>query len=214
MNICYVVGAGSFDGRGFYPQAGDYVIAADGGYAHLCAMSQSCDEVVGDFDSLDKQPNHPNVTAVSADKDDTDTLLCIRRGLELGFKRFILLGGTGGRLDHTLANIQSLAFLRQNGASGILYGDGQATCLTGAEGVTVTGMACDYISVLAYSNHASGVCISGALYELEDDLLTTAFPLGVSNRFCTQPVEISAQQGTLFVIWQADGLHLRKVLDR
>ena len=120
--ICYVVGAGEFCPRGLTPGPGDLVIAADGGFAALEGLGLSPDLVVGDFDSLGHRPDHPHVVALPVEKDDTDMHSAIRLGWERGYRAFRLYGGTGGRIDHTLANIQSLARLASQGGRGWLVG--------------------------------------------------------------------------------------------
>ena len=50
----------------------------------------------------------PDIIHVPVEKDDTDTLLCLKYGMELGYREFLMIGGIGGRLDHTMANIQTL----------------------------------------------------------------------------------------------------------
>ena len=65
--------------------------------------------LIGDFDSLDTEDADCPVIRLQAEKDDTDTLVCFRHGLEKGFNDFIILGGLGGRLDHTFANLQILS---------------------------------------------------------------------------------------------------------
>ena len=115
--ICYVVGAMSLSlSLRPSPAPGDYVIAADRGYDSLMAYGVTPDLVVGDFDSLGYTPQHPNVTQLPAEKDDTDMVFALRRGLELGYRRFVLLGGLGGRLEHTLGNLQLLDWLSTQGA--------------------------------------------------------------------------------------------------
>ena len=122
--ICYVVGAMSLSlSLRPSPAPGDYVIAADRGYDSLMAYGVTPDLVVGDFDSLGYTPQHPNVTQLPAEKDDTDMVFALRRGLELGYRRFVLLGGLGGRLEHTLGNLQLLDWLSTQGAVGFLAGE-------------------------------------------------------------------------------------------
>ena len=122
--ICYVVGAMSLSlALRPFPAPGDYVIAADRGYDSLMAYGVTPDLVVGDFDSLGYTPNHPNVTRLPAEKDDTDMVYALRKGLELGYRRFVLLGGVGGRLEHTLGNLQLLDWLTTQGAVGFLAGE-------------------------------------------------------------------------------------------
>ena len=70
-----------------------------------------------------REPEKVRVLPVK--KDDTDMLAAIKEGLKLGYKEFVIYGGQGGRLAHTMANIQCLNYLKEKGARGYLMdGDG------------------------------------------------------------------------------------------
>ena len=117
-HICYIVCALP-QSHAFVPNPGDLVIAADGGYAHLHGIQ--ADLVVGDFDSLGFIPAGESVVRHPAEKDDTDTMLAVKTGLERGETEFHIYGGMGGRrTDHTVANFQALLYLARRGARGWL----------------------------------------------------------------------------------------------
>lgn len=119
MPTCYIVGAGDFTPRGFAPVPGDLVLAADGGYRALCSLEYTPDLLLGDFDSLGDLPLPPDLPVLRfpARKDDTDTGLALRHGLDRGFRDFALYGCAGGRVDHLLANLQSMARVSRLGAT-------------------------------------------------------------------------------------------------
>lgn len=119
MPTCYVVGAGDFTPRGFAPGPGDLVLAADGGYRALYSLGYTPDLLLGDFDSLGDLPLPADLPVLRfpVRKDDTDTGLALRHGLDLGFRDFALYGCAGGRVDHLLANFQSMARVSRLGAS-------------------------------------------------------------------------------------------------
>ena len=123
MGICYVIGAGDFGSGTIERQEGDYIIAGDGGFRYCRKKGIWPDLVVGDFDSLGYLPEHPNVLAAKPEKDDTDMRLAVREGLRRGFRQFRIFGGTGGRLSHTMANIQLLAELAGEGIQAELVGE-------------------------------------------------------------------------------------------
>ena len=75
--VCWVVGAGSFDGLMGRPQKGDLVIAADGGYIYLKELGIEPDVLLGDFDSLKRVPEHEHLLRHSPIKDDTDMALAV-----------------------------------------------------------------------------------------------------------------------------------------
>jgi thiamine pyrophosphokinase len=92
----------------------DYICCADGGYARCVAEGIRPDIVIGDFDSTDLEAVRAVGIAAEvspADKDDTDTMLCVKHGIALGFGRFTIVGGLGGEFSHTMANLQALSFL-------------------------------------------------------------------------------------------------------
>ncbi|MFR3320447.1 MAG: hypothetical protein ACLTSZ_03815 [Lachnospiraceae bacterium] len=97
--VCWVVGAGSFDGLMGRPQKGDLVIAADGGYIYSKELGIEPDVLLGDFDSLKRVPEHEHLLRHSPIKDDTDMALAVAYAQEQGYHTFYLYGGLGGRLD-------------------------------------------------------------------------------------------------------------------
>lgn len=119
MPTCYVVGAGDFTPRGFAPGPGDLVVAADGGYRALYRLGYTPDLLLGDFDSLGDLPLPADLPVLRfpVRKDDTDAGLALRHGLDLGFRDFALYGCAGGRVDHLLANFQSMARVSRLGAT-------------------------------------------------------------------------------------------------
>ena len=153
--LCYVVGAMPLSWS-LCPRkgAGDFLIAADKGYEALEAYGAPPDLVVGDFDSLGRRPNHPNVIQLPVMKDDTDMVYALREGLERGYRRFVLLGGVGGRLEHTLANLQALAWLTTQGARGVLAGEGTVATALHNESMTFPQGLQGFLSVFCSSGVA------------------------------------------------------------
>ncbi|MFR3923454.1 MAG: thiamine diphosphokinase [Dysosmobacter welbionis] len=98
------------------------MLAADAGYLACRQAGITPDLLLGDVDSMDQPADFDHVRRVPVEKDDTDTMLAVKTGLEQGCGEFYIYGGTGGRrLDHTLANLQTLLYLRRHGARGYLY---------------------------------------------------------------------------------------------
>ena len=206
-NICYVVGAMSLtpDLRP-YPVQGDYVIAADRGFDSLMAYGVRPDLAVGDFDSLGHRPNHPHVIQLPTEKDDTDMVFALRKGIELGSRRFILLGGVGGRLEHTLGNLQLLDWLAGQGGQGFLVGEKTAaTCIRDGRRIDFPASMSGSLSVLCISGTAEGVDLTGLKYPLEKHTLTSQFPLGLSNQFLGQEATVSVETGSLLLLWEDKG---------
>ena len=203
--ICYVVGAMSLSSLRPIPAPGDYVIAADRGYDSLMAFGVQPDLVVGDFDSLGHTPSHPNVIQLPAEKDDTDMVFALRKGLELGYRRFVLLGGVGGRVEHTYANLQLLDWLTTQGAVGFLAGEKTVATALRNGSLTFPAEMEGYLSVFCNSGTAEGVTLSGLKFPLADHTLSGSFPLGVSNEFTGVPAAVSVQEGSLILLWADKG---------
>ena len=201
--ICYIVGAGTFYEEGFAPELGDFVIAADGGYQILLERGVTMDLVVGDFDSIGFRPDHPNVVDLPVEKDDTDMMAAIRLGRERGFRSFCLYGGTGGRADHTLANLQSLLYLRRRGARGYMYDDDFLWTVMENESLTIQRtVEWGLFSAFSLGDRAEGIDETGFQYPLENAVLTAEFPLGVSNHILEPEATIRVRRGALAVGWQ------------
>ena len=114
--------AAEFDEPALPIDAGDFILAADGGLRHVEKLNLKPHGILGDFDSLGYVPEGAQVFPV--EKDDTDAMLAARKGLELGFGEFIFYGSLDGpRLDHTIANYQTLQFLADRGATAYLVGN-------------------------------------------------------------------------------------------
>ena len=202
---CLIFCAGEMDDRRVEILPGDLVIAADGGLRAARRLGIQPDIVLGDFDSLDYVPENGERHPV--EKDDTDTMLAVRRGLELGYREFLLYGSLDGpRLDHTVANFQTLRFLADRGAKGILIGVRQCAAVVKEGRLRFPGQPEGKLSVFAQGGDAEGVTIRGAYYSLEDGALSCGFPLGVSNHFTGQEAEISVKKGCLLVLWEGGSL--------
>ena len=197
---CVIFCAGEFDGLRVPPEKEDLLIAADGGLAHVRALGLEPDVILGDFDSLGYAPGGAEVFPV--EKDDTDAMLAAKRGLSLGCREFLFYGSLDGpRLDHTVANFQTLAFLADRGARGILLGLRQQVTLVKNGTVRFHAGHKGNISVFAFGGNAEGVTIRGLKYRLEQGVLDPGFPLGVSNHFTGEEAEISVKNGSLLIIW-------------
>ena len=210
MGACIIFCAAEFDSLVRPIGARDYILAADGGLRHTRALGITPHGILGDFDSLGFVPEGANVFPV--EKDDTDAMLAVRKGLDLGYKEFLLYGSLDGpRLDHTIANFQTLQFLANRGARGYLIGrDYLVTvvkngCLSFPAGCSGT------VSIFCLGPDARGVTLRGLHYPLEDHTLTAGFPLGVSNHFTGQSAEIHVADGSLLVLWdRQNGFPVRR----
>lgn len=204
MGVCYIVGAGDFTLRGFSPSEGDLVIAADGGYRTLLKHGLKPDLLLGDFDSLGDMPLPDDlpVERFPVKKDDTDSGIALAHGWALGFRSFALYGGSGGRTDHLLANLQSMChFSRMGGQLRLAALDFDAYALTNGTLALPKRPKGTLVSVFCNGDRAEGVTLRGLMYPLTRHTLTCDVPLGVSNQVLCDDVcaEITVERGTLIV---------------
>ena len=201
---CVIVGAGELEDAVIRRREGDLVIAADGGLKYLERAGIAPDIALGDFDSLGYRPDLPEVIYHPPEKDDTDTMLAVREGFARGFDTFVIYAGLGGRLDHTVANLQTLAFIAENGGRGYLVGGASVSTALKDSSIAFGADERGMISVFCMGEKAEGVTISGLKYEVENAELIPYLPLGASNEFTGRPAKIEVKHGTLLVMWQQD----------
>lgn len=204
--ICYIVGAGEDYGLDFSPQQGDLVIAADGGYGKLKEADIRPDLVIGDFDSLGYTPCEDQVIILPTVKDVTDTWAAITQAKERGFREFHLYGCTGGRVEHTLANIQTAAAVAEQGMHCLIFDKDQIITAICSETVRFSEKAAGYLSVFSYSQICRDVTLKGLKYELDRAELTSSFPLGVSNEFVGKEAAVTVGCGIAVLVYDKNVL--------
>ena len=202
MGICYIIGAGEFGDGTIEPLKEDLVIACDGGYEHCLERRIRADMVIGDFDSLGYLPEHPNVVRLKPEKDDTDTGWAVGEGWKRGYREFVIYGGTGGRISHTIANIQLLSELAAKGGSGLMIGKGTWYRVIHNEEIIFDDKEKGFLSVFCLGDKAEGVFERGLKYDLTDAALTKEYPVGVSNEFIGRKSKVSVRDGALLLIWE------------
>ena len=204
MKRCFIFAAGTFFGLRERPRTGDFVIAADAGYRVCQRLQIIPDLLLGDFDSMEQPADFANIHRSPVEKDDTDTMLAVKTALEQGCDTIYIYGGTGGkRLDHTLANLQTLLFLRRRGARGYLYDDDFVWTVIENEALTIEKtVEWGLFSVFCLGDRAEGIDEIGFQYSLKDAVLTPEFPLGVSNHILEPTATVTVRRGALAVGWE------------
>lgn len=199
--LCVIFGAGEYVPPQRKFGKDDLIVAADGGYNAAKAAGYEPHVVIGDFDSGEMPQNTGAIIIkLNRDKDETDTFAAVRTGLRRGYKTFVIYGGTGGRLDHTVANIATLAYLNAFDARGFLVDRGSvATVITDGK-ITVGKSRRGTVSVFAYGGVAEGVSEKNLKFPLDDVILEPNSVLGTSNEtIADKPAEISVKRGSLLV---------------
>lgn len=201
MNKCVIFGAGEYDESIPAYNENNFYIAADGGLSAAFGVAIVPDLLIGDFDSLKTDlPQSIKTVMLPIKKDVTDMDAAVSEGLKRGYKAFELYGGTGGRPDHTFANLSLIARLSQNGIKAVLFGEGFIfTAVTNGK-IKISGTIGKTLSLFSWTDKAEGVTTRGVKYPLTDKTLVSSFALGVSNSFTEKTAEIEVKNGTLMVM--------------
>lgn len=183
-----------------YIKPGAFVIAADAGWQRARELGVAPQLVLGDFDSspIPQGIQAPCIT-LPAEKDDTDMHFAAGQAIERKFTSVVILGGTGGRADHTMANYATLLYLAKHGVQNLLADENtEVRCLLPGSIEIEANSGC-YLSVFAYGGTAEGVTLQGVKYPLNNARLSPDFPLGASNEFAGEKAVIKHTQGALMV---------------
>lgn len=212
MKKCILVCAGDFEPMDLRKEDGDCIIAVDNGLTYLTQMGVLPDYCLGDFDSLlpegrrvleeIRREDPSRIVTLPVAKDDTDTMAAVRFGLKLGYLRFDLYGTLGGaRIAHTLANLQVLNFIKNNGGQGYLMDTNQMLFLIRNETREFHEGFAGRFSMFAVEPKITGVTIRGMKYEIEDVVLTNDFPIGCSNEIeAGKRASVTVGNGTALVV--------------
>ena len=199
---CVIIGAVPITDGEFmkkYIQAGDFIIACDGGLDNAERLGVTPSLIIGDFDSHKRPETDIETIVLPCEKDDTDTVYAIKEALRRGYRDFILLGVTGARLDHTLGNVYALYMLKNAGADATIADEACEMLLVDSTPVYVTNEF-DYFSLLNIIGNARGITIEGAKYNLKDAEITPDYQYGVSNEVAGDRAKITVTDGSLLLI--------------
>lgn len=187
-------------------ESADYIIAADGGQNRAREFGLQPDCVIGDFDSTTRNEDFDCLyITYPAEKDLTDTEAALTHALEKGCRNVILLGGMGGRLDHTMGNIGLLdKYYNSFDHMEFIDGKNRMELLKDSGRTLKRDARYKYFGLVSLNAEASGIDIRGAKYELTGASLERASTLGVSNEFSEDTVEIYVREGTLLIVRSAD----------
>ena len=203
MKRCVIIGAVEID----FPAHNlikdtDFVICADKGWQNAVKTGIKPDMIVGDFDSSPYPENmDASITVLPVVKDDTDTFHIARYIVENDYTDVLMLGLIGGkRIEHTFANIQTLVYFANNRINATAI-DKYSTLMVIKDGsITLPDMPGRFFSLFSMGDRAECVSIKGAKYPLDNYTITNSFPIGVSNEFIGENVDISVADGSLLLV--------------
>lgn len=189
------------------PDKDALVIAADSGLENARALGIEPSVVVGDYDSLGHTPDVGagiEVITVPTEKDVTDTQLAVELALRRGAREIVILGGLGGRLDHTLSNLAILEDLLGKGVRVTVANGQDRVRLLRNDSTILPRSGYTYVSLLALDPLCKGVEIEGVKYPLKNARLSRTFGYAVSNEITGNCCFISVRKGTLLVVESRD----------
>ena len=186
-------------------RAYETVICADSGQEVAGALGLTPQTIIGDFDSsLRPTGTKSAVIELPSEKDMTDSEAAVDLAYARGFRLIDVLGGFGGRLDHSLGNLGIMAKYLQLGAR-VRFSDGYNLAWMQAPGVhQVSRHRYPFFGLVAFGGDVTGLTLEGFKYSLEDFTLVEATTLGVSNEFLADPATVSFRSGLLIFIHSRD----------
>lgn len=191
----------------FDKNAGRLIIAADGGAQNCLNMRLTPDIVIGDMDSITIKV----VESISSgkkpikfinsipEKDESDAQLAVDYAAGLGAKKILIIGATGGRIDHTLANIFLLASPSLEKSDTRILTENSEFFVT-KKSCQFTGTAGKTVSLFSLSPYTSFIKTSGLKYKLKNERLLFSPVRGLSNTFTGTKARIEISEGTLLII--------------
>lgn len=189
------------------PAEGDLIIAADSGLNNARLLEISPAVVVGDYDSLGHTPEvgeGVEVITVPTEKDVTDTQLAVELALQRGATELHIVGGLGGRLDHTLSNLAILEDLADKKVHTTIEDGQNRARLLRNDSTILPRSGYTYVSLLALDPLCKGVEIDGVKYPLKNAKLERKFQYAVSNEITGNCCFISVRKGALLVVESRD----------
>ena len=209
MSRCVIVSAGPFRDPSLlsgFLQPDDYVIVADGGW-RLAALLQCTPAIlVADFDSLTMPdvPNSVKVITLPEEKDETDTAYALKIGYEAGYREFLLLGCTGGRLDHWQAVLAVSADYARRGCDVVIADEQNEIHLLTPGAYAFPAGEDEHVSLFALGEDVTGLFADGLYYDITDLTLSAYNPLCVSNLCTEEDFQIMFKSGLLLLYFSKD----------
>lgn len=187
----------------------DLIIGVDGGLKHLEKMAIQPTIMMGDFDSIESLEFYKKIfpkaeiQTFEIRKDYTDSELAVRKLIEMKAEQAVLLGVTGNRLDHTLANISLLKVLYDSGVQGSIVNEDNVIHYT-EDKLELEAEIGTNMSILPMSDKVTGIYLDGFEYPLENATLVYGSTTGISNVFAKEEASIRIESGRIVVMQSRD----------
>lgn len=203
MKKYHIFAGGEIDNTDFIRiAAGEPVICADSGLKYAQALGIIPDIIVGDLDSYTGElPENADIRRSVPEKDDTDTMLAVKLAIENGADHIAIYGALGGRVDHSIANIQTLKYAQEKGCEAVIEDSCNVIMMQRGGLRRYQRRIGWYFSVFSYSERLLINRLSGVKYTLENAVMTSGFPIGVSNEFTAEEAVLDIKEGIALVVF-------------
>ena len=189
----------------------DCIIGIDRGLEFCYKYNIVPNYILGDFDSISPkilsfyEGGEIPVKRFQPEKDATDTRIGLELAMKLGSQKIFLLGATGGRLDHYMANVKSLLIPMEQGVQAwILDSQNAITVLDQGTKLKKDRQFGKYVSFFTMGDRVEGVTLTGFKYPLKDHTLVNSDEIGVSNEIQEDSAEITFRSGVVLMIMSKD----------
>ncbi len=213
MKTCLIVTGGTVSRSVFEAVLLKYnfetVISCDKGLEACHDMGIMPDIVIGDFDSADSTlvdfyRDKTEFIDLDTHKDFTDTHVAVKYVLEHEYDEVVMLGATGTRLDHTMANIGLLKLFVTNNIKAYIIDENNRISMHNKPCSILKTDEYKYVSLVPYTERVTGLSLKGFYYECENAVLSIGESLGISNEIMERQCHIDFSDGLLIVIESHD----------
>lgn len=186
------------------------IIAADKGLEALNKINVMPNYIIGDFDSVNKttlnqyENKNIEITYLKPEKDFTDTHMAIKLAIEKRAKHITIIGATGTRMDHTLANIHALNETLQNNVPTEIINENNRIMLINKKAKLIKNTNYKYVSIIPLTTKITGVTLKGFKYNIENATINLGESIGVSNEQIEQEALIEIKEGIAILIYSKD----------
>lgn len=190
----------------------EVIMAVDAGMELLYQTHIRPDIIVGDFDSVNQdtleyfqEQEQIDICALEPEKDETDTEFAVREAIRRGADDITIIGATGNRMDHTLANIAVLGIgIEEKVRMCLEDGHNRIRLIDGPHTIKKSEQYGKYVSLVPYFGEVTGVTLEGMKYPLEHDTLKSFRTRGISNEIVEDEAHVGLSSGLLLVIESRD----------
>lgn len=202
MNRCIIICASPYNQPEFIKnkiKPNDYIICADGGFDTALKAGISPHLIIGDFDSTKLSfGNNYKKVLLPTEKDDTDSVYCVKYAIKQGYRDFLILGATGGRIDHMYANFSILKHLCKQNCKGVVKDE--FTDIYYTETILTLSEKEKTVSIIPFGCEEAVVTLDGFKYSAKKLNMQSDFPIGISNITTEKTSKITIHSGGVLVM--------------